>query len=60
MAHNIHMLNHGTIGGLRVYGRVAAEFDIITGVKQGDVVIPTLFNFFFYATITASLAPHPH
>ena len=38
----------------------AREFDIITGVKQGDVVAPTLFTLFFNAIIATALLQHPH
>ena len=54
------MLHHGTRGAVRAFGRVSEEFDIITGVRQGDVLAPTLFNLFFDAIIVTALARHPH
>ena len=35
------------------------EFTISTGVRQGDVLSPVLFNLFFDAIIAATLACHP-
>ena len=51
----LRMLHHGTRGAVRAYGRVSEEFDIITGVRQGDVLAPTLFNLFFDAIIATAL-----
>ena len=44
---------------MRAYGRVSEEFDIITGIRQGDVLAPTLFSLFFDAVIATVLARHP-
>ena len=55
----IRALHHGTRGAVRAYGRVSKEFAITTGVRQGDVLAPTLFNLFFDAMVTATLVRHP-
>ena len=55
----IRALHQGTSGAVRAYGRVSKEFAITTGVRQGDVLAPTLSNLFFDAVVTASMAHHP-
>ena len=45
---------------MRAYGRVSGEFGITTGVRQGDVLAPTLFNLFFDSVIASTLAQYPH
>ena len=45
---------------MRAYGRVSEEFDISTGVRQGGVLAPTLFNLLFDAIIATAPAQHPH
>ena len=52
----LRALHHGTSGAVRAYDRVSGEFDITTGVRQGDVLAPTLFNLFS----TLSLQPLFH
>ena len=54
------MLHKGTRGVVRAYSRVSGEFEITTGVRQGDLLAPTLFNLFFDSVISATLACHPH
>ena len=39
-------LHQGTRGAVHAYGKVSKEFSIRNGVRQGDVLAPTLFNFF--------------
>ena len=56
----LQALHRGTKGAVRVYGRISAEFPIKSGVRQGDVLAPTLFNLFLDAVISAVLAQHPH
>ena len=48
-------LHQGTRGAVRAYGKVSEESDITTGVRQGDVFAPTLFNLFFDAIKTATM-----
>ena len=42
-----------------MYGRVSEDFGIITGIRQGDVLAPTLFNLFFDSVIASTLAQYP-
>ena len=44
---------------MRAYGKVSKEFPIKNGVRQGDVLAPTLFNLFFDAVISMALERHP-
>ena len=53
-------LHLGTRSAVRAYGRVSGEFGITTGVRQGDVLAPTLFNLFFDSVIASTLAQYPH
>ena len=53
------MLHHSTRGAVRADKRVSEEFDIITGVRQEDILSPTLFHLFFDAIIATALARHP-
>ena len=55
LVRTLRMLHHGTREAVRAYGRVSEEFDIITGVRQGDVLAPRLFNLFFDAIIATAL-----
>ena len=52
-------LHERTIGAVRAYGKVSSEFDVTTGVRQGDVLAPVLFNLFLGAVIAATLSKHP-
>ena len=56
----LRMLHHDTRGAVRAYGRVSEEFDNISGVRQGDVLAPTLFNLFSDAIIATALLRHPN
>ena len=55
MVQVIRALHQGTRGAVRAYGKVSEESDVTTGVRQGDVFAPTLFNPFFDAVITATM-----
>ena len=44
-------LHRDTIGAVLAYGKVSHEFPIKNGIRQGDVLAPTLFNFFFDTVI---------
>ena len=55
----LRALHHNTKGAIRAYGQTSKEFTISTGVRQGDVLAPVLFNLFFDAIIAATLARHP-
>ena len=52
-------LHRDTRGAVRAYGKVSKEFPIKNGVRQGDVLAPTLFNLFFDAVISMALERHP-
>ena len=56
----IRALHHGTRGAVRALGRVSDDFSIATGVRQEDVLAPTLFNLFFDAVVATTTARHPH
>ena len=45
-------LHRDTSGAVRAYGKVSKEFAIGNGVRQGDVLAPTLFNLFFDAVVS--------
>ena len=60
LIHILVALHHDTRGAVRAYGRVCEELQIQiqNGVRQGDVLAPTLFNMFFDAIICTSLEKH--
>ena len=47
-----------TTGVVRVYGKVSDVFLVKNGVRQGDVLAPTLFNLVFDAVICMFLQKH--
>ena len=55
----LKVLHRETQGAVRAYGKVSDMFSINNGVRQGDVLAPTLFNLFFDAVICMSLEKHP-
>ena len=55
----LEALHQGTTGAVRAYGRVSGEFPIANGVRQGDVLAPTLFNLFLDSVICMALRKHP-
>ena len=55
----LRALHHNTKGAIRAYGQTSNEFTISTGVRQGDVLAPVLFNLFFDAIIAATITRHP-
>ena len=52
-------LHRGTSGAVRAYGKVSKKFAIGNGVRQGDVLAPSLFNLFFDAVVSMALERHP-
>ena len=59
LVHIVKALHQETQGAVRAYGRVSEEFLIRNGVRQGDVLAPTLFNLFFDAVICMAMQKHP-
>ena len=55
----LETLHQGTSGAVRAYGRVSGEFPIANGVRQRDVLAPTLFNLFLDTVICMALRKHP-
>ena len=53
----LRALHQGTRGAVRAYGKVSEVFNINTGVRQGDILVPVLFNPFL-DTITAATLSH--
>ena len=51
-------LHQETTGAVRAYGKVSDVFLIKNGVRQGDVLAPTLFNLFFDAVTCMFLKKH--
>jgi hypothetical protein len=43
---------------VRVYGKTSDEFAVTSGVRQGCVLAPTLFNLFFDAVIRMAIGGH--
>ena len=52
-------LHQDTSGAIHANDKVSEEFSIKNGVRQGDVLAPTLFNLFFDAVISMALVRHP-
>ena len=42
-------------GTVRTFGKFSKEFTINTGVRQGDVLAPIVFNLFFGTAVAATL-----
>ena len=55
----LEALHRDTRGAVRAYGKVSKQFPIKNGVRQGDVLAPILFNFFFDTVIAMAMARHP-
>ena len=53
-------LHKDTRGAVRADGRVSGEFNISNGVRQGDVLSPTLFNLFLDAVLCRHTHTHTH
>ena len=59
LVHILASLHEGTKGVVRAYGKVSDEFPIMNGIRQGDILAPTLFNLFFDAVIDMAVSKHP-
>ena len=54
----IKALHFGTRGKVRTYGHLSRPFQIMNGVRQGDVLAPSLFNLFLDAVMERALEGH--
>ena len=54
----IKALHFGTKGKVRTYGHLSRPFQIMNGVRQGDVLAPSLFNLFLDAVMERALEGH--
>ena len=52
----LHRGNHGVV---RAYGQLSSDFAINNGVRQGDVLAPTLFNLFLDAVLSKTFSMVP-
>ena len=54
----IQALHENSTAAVRAYGKTSQEFAVTTGVRQGCVLAPTLFNLFFDIVIRKALDIH--
>ena len=54
----LRALHLDTIGKVNSYGHLSKPFQIVNGVRQGDVLAPFLFNLYFDAVIAMALVDH--
>ena len=52
----LRALHQGTNGAVRAHGKASDEFDVSTGVRQGCVLAPGLFNVFIDAVLAATMS----
>ena len=57
--HILKSLHEGTKGAVRRNRRASSEYDMTTGVRQGNVLAPVLFILFFGAVNAAALSEQP-
>ena len=55
----IEALHKETYGVVRFEGQLSEEYKVESGVKQGDVLAPTLFNLFLDFIIRTAMMKHP-
>ena len=55
----IEALHKETYGVVRFEGQLSEEYKVESGVKQGDVLAPTLFNLFLDVIIRTAMMKHP-
>ena len=55
----IKALHKETYGVVRFEGKLSEEYKVESGVKQGDVLAPTLFNLFLDVIIRTAMMKHP-
>ena len=51
-------LHEGCTAAVRAYGKISDMFSVTSGVRQGCVLAPTLFNFYFDTAIHTALDVH--
>lgn len=54
----IKALHSNTSAAVRSYGKTSDPFPVFVGVKQGCVLVPTLFNLYFDAVIRMTMSLH--
>ena len=54
----IRSFHDNSTAAVRAYGKVSEEFEVTSGVRQGCVLAPTLFNMYFDAVIHMALEEH--
>ena len=51
-------MHNESTAAVRAYGKTSDEFAVTSGVRQGCVLAPTLFNLFFDAVIHMAIDDH--
>ena len=54
----IEALHSNTSAAVRTYGKISDHFSVSSGVKQGCVLAPTLFNLYFDSVIRLVITDH--
>ena len=54
----IQALHKDSVASVRAYGKTSEEFPISSGVRQGCILAPTLFNLYFDLVTRTALEPH--
>ena len=54
----MHALHEDSTAAVRAYGKLSDKFSVTSGVRQGCVLVPTHFNFYFDAAIRMALEEH--
>ena len=54
----IRVMHDQSTAAIRAYGKTSEEFAVTSGVHQGCVLDPTLFNMFFDAVIRMTIDNH--
>ena len=54
----IQALHRDSMASVRAYGKTSEEFQISSGVRQGCILAPTLFNLYFDLVIRMALEEH--
>ena len=51
-------LHEDSTAAVRAYGKLSDKFSVTSGIRQGCVLAPTLFNFYFDVAIRMALEEH--